>query len=277
VSIREITMYRQLEYRLLSGVLWLLVGGLRGSVLLSRCGDRDSDGFALFRGRLRNDLVDGGFEDLDGIREGLARSELTFGIPALHDLDFDSKNTLSEQNVADGVIDEVTSGLTGVDHETVGEFHRFGTSSTELARNDDFATLGARLHNETEDTVASATDSETAKELVSQTLALSDSGQTTVLDLLSVEFEGVFGEFETFLDESSELTDAATLLTKDLLGVGSTDDDLSAGVSHTNIATRVTLLSKLPSEEFIEFSAEDTVSHELSLFADLGRHFGGDA
>jgi len=72
----------------------------------------------------------------------------------------------------------------------------------------------------------SPADSETTKEFVPQTLALSDSRETTVLNLLGVEFEGVFGEFETFLDESSELTDAATLLTKNLLGVGGTDDDL---------------------------------------------------
>jgi hypothetical protein len=44
--------------------------------------------------------------------------------------------------------------LSGVDHETVGELHRLGTSSTELARDDNLATLGAGLHDEAEDTVA---------------------------------------------------------------------------------------------------------------------------
>ena len=67
----------------------------------------------------------------------------------------DTKDTLSQHDVPDGVVDEVLSGLTGVDHETVGELHRLGTGSTELARDDNFATLGARLHNETEDTIAS--------------------------------------------------------------------------------------------------------------------------
>ena len=32
---------------------------------------------------------------------------------------------------------------------------------------------------------------------------------------------------ETLLDEGGKLTDAATLLSKDLLGVGGTDDDLN--------------------------------------------------
>ena len=55
----------------------------------------------------------------------------------------------------DGVVDELLSGLTGVDHETVGELHGLGTGSTELARDDNLATLGTRLHDETEDTIAS--------------------------------------------------------------------------------------------------------------------------
>ena len=55
---------------------------------------------------------------------------------------------------------------------------------------------------------------------------MSDSRKTTVLDLLSVELEGVLGELETLLHKGSKLTDAATLLTEDLLGVGGTDDDL---------------------------------------------------
>ena len=72
-------------------------------------------------------------------------------------------------------------------------------------------------------------DRKTAEELVPQTLALSDSRETTVLDLLGEELEGIFGELEALLDERGELADAATLLTEDLLGVGSADDDLAEG------------------------------------------------
>ena len=67
----------------------------------------------------------------------------------------DTQDTLAEQDVADSVVDKVASRLTRVDHEAVGEFHGLGTSSAQLARDDDFATLGARLHNEAEDTIAS--------------------------------------------------------------------------------------------------------------------------
>ena len=70
------------------------------------------------------------------------------------------------------------------------------------------------------------TDSKPTEQLVSQALALSDSRETTVLDLLSVKLKGVVGELETLLHERSKLTDAATLLTEDFLGVGSTDDNL---------------------------------------------------
>lgn len=56
--------------------------------------------------------------------------------------------------MANGVVNEVAGGLTGVDHETIGELHRFGTGSTKLARDNNLTALGAGLHDETEDTVA---------------------------------------------------------------------------------------------------------------------------
>jgi hypothetical protein len=45
------------------------------------------------------------------------------------------------------------------------------------------------------------------------------------LDALSIELDSVLGELETLLDEGGQLADAATLLTKNVLGVGGTDDD----------------------------------------------------
>ena len=70
------------------------------------------------------------------------------------------------------------------------------------------------------------TDGKTAEELVAQALALCNSGETTVLDLLGVKLKGVVGELETFLHERSELANAATLLAQNLLGVGGADDNL---------------------------------------------------
>jgi len=57
--------------------------------------------------------------------------------------------------VSDGLVDEVPSGLTGVDHVSIGELHGLGSSSTQLSGDDNLATLGTGLHNESEDTVTS--------------------------------------------------------------------------------------------------------------------------
>ena len=131
-----------------------------------------------------------------------------------------------------------------MDHETIGELHGLGTGGTKLSRDNDFTTLGTGLHNETENTIASPNngcsvarrcpiepilpaDSETVEELVPQTLTLCDGGETTVLNLLGIHLERVFGETETFLDESSKLTDPATLFAQDFLGVSSTNDNLA--------------------------------------------------
>lgn len=70
-------------------------------------------------------------------------------------------------------------------------------------------------------------DGETVEELVPQTLTLGNSGETTVLNLLGVHLEGVFGEAETLLNESGKFADPTALLAQDFLGVGSTDNNLA--------------------------------------------------
>lgn len=74
-------------------------------------------------------------------------------------------------------------------------------------------------------------DGKTAKKLVPQALALRDGREAAVLNLLGVQLKGVLGEFEALLHEGSKLADAATLLAKDLLGVGGTDDNLRVSES----------------------------------------------
>jgi hypothetical protein len=111
-----------------------------------------------------------------------------------------------------------------VDHETVRELHGLGTGSTQLSGNDNLTTLGTALHDESQDTVAGSADGQTVEELVAEGLALSDGGQTAVLDLGGIEGDGVLGELEALLDEGGELADAATLLTENFLSVGGTDD-----------------------------------------------------
>jgi hypothetical protein len=62
---------------------------------------------------------------------------------------------------------------------------------------------------------------------------LSDGGQTTVLNLGSVERNTVFGELEALLNERGEFANSAALLAKDFLGVCCADD-YSPAVSMVN-------------------------------------------
>ena len=51
-----------------------------------------------------------------------------------------------------------------------------------------------------------------------------DGGEATVLDLGSVERDGVFGEFEALLDEGCEFANPSALLAEDFLGMCCADD-----------------------------------------------------
>merc|ERR1719197_920006 len=53
-------------------------------------------------------------------------------------LDFDSQNTLSEEDVSDGgiYVAKTFGWETGVDHHTVGEFHTFCSLSSDFTRDD---------------------------------------------------------------------------------------------------------------------------------------------
>lgn len=212
-----------------------------------------------------------GVEDGDGVRQRLLGTSLALGVGAAHDLDLDSQDTLAEQDVTGGAVDELLGGLTGVDHESVGELHGLGTGSTELSGDNDLATLGAGLHDEAEDTIASTTDGKTVEELVAEGLALGDGGETAVLDLGGVEGDAVLGELEALLDEGGELTDAATLLSENLLGVGGTDDDVGDGRGDADFDARVSLLSQLALEELVQLGVEDSVGDELSPLGTVWR------
>ena len=143
------------------------------------------------------------------------------------------------------IINKFSSGLTRVDHEAVSELHGLGTGSTKFAGDDNFATLGAGFHNETKDTITRSEiqmrfikklvhiamdlppNGKTTEELIPQTLALRNCRESTVLNLFGVQFERVLGELEPLLNERSQLADATSLLAKDFLCVGGTDDDLT--------------------------------------------------
>ena len=163
-----------------------------------------------------------------------------------------------------GGVNEVLRWLTRVDHETVGELHALGTGSTKLSGDDNLTTLGTALHNESEDTIAGSSDSQAVQQLVSEGLALGNGGETTALHLGGIEGDGVFGKLETFLDEGSEFTDSSSLLAENFLCVGCADDDIGDGGCNSDFDARVSLLSQLALEEFVQFCVEDTIGDELS-------------
>ena len=107
--------------------------------------------------------------------------------------------------MSDGVVDKVANGLTGVDHEAIGELHALRAGSAKLARHHNFAALGTALHNETQDTVACTTNGKTVKKLVTKRFTLGDSGETTGLNLGGVKGDRLRGEAETVSDEAGEL------------------------------------------------------------------------
>jgi hypothetical protein len=160
--------------------------------------------------------------------------------------------------------------MTSLDHVTVTELHGLGTLATELTSDDDLNTLGGGFHDETDDTVARTTDCEAAEELELEGLGLGLGAKTTVLNTLGVKFNSAISKVETLLNDRGELTDTLSLLAKNVLRTGGTDDDLSTVGSGTDLDASVAILSKLTSEKLVELRVEDAVGDELPLGGHLG-------
>jgi hypothetical protein len=90
-------------------------------------------------------------------------------------------------------------------------------------------------------------DSQTSQKLVSQRLGLSNGTESSMLDLLGIELQRVLGELESLGNQSGQLPDPPSLLSENILSVGSTNDDLGLGVGGSNLTAGVTLLSELAS------------------------------
>jgi len=243
--------------------------------ILSSLLSSKSLGAIVLRHRLDDRLLFLGVDDGDGVGEGLLGTGLAFGVATAHDLDLDTQDTLSEEDVAGSSVNEVVDGLTGVDHEAVSELHALCTSSTQLARDNHFATLGTALHDESQHTVACSSHGQTVQQLVSERFALGDGRETAVLDLGGIEGNAVLGELESLLDEGGEFADSSTLFAQDFLGVCRSDDDVGDCGRDSNFDAGVAFLSQLPLEELVQFGIENTVGNELASLGDgtlLSRH-----
>jgi hypothetical protein len=142
---------------------------------------------------------------------------------------------------------------------THSELHALSTGCPQFTTDHNLATLCTTLHNKTQHAVACSPHSQTIEKLITEGLALSDSGQTTALDLGSVERNGLLGELEALLDESCELTNSSALFSQNLLCVRCADNDIGDSGCDANFDTRVALLSQLTLEEFVQLGEKDTI------------------
>jgi len=130
--------------------------------------------------------------------------------------------------VADRAVHVLVHGVAGGKHVAVHELHRLGALSAELARDDDLAALGPRLHDVPQHAVTRPPHGQAAQELVTQRLGLGDRAQAAGGHLLRVQLDRPVRELEPLLDGGRQLADAAPLLAQDVLGAGRPDDDLRA-------------------------------------------------
>ena len=135
--------------------------------------------------------------------------------------------------------------------------------STKFSWHNDLATLGTRLHNETEDTITSTTHSQTSDKLITKWLSLSNGAKSTGCYLLGVQINWVLWEIESFLYNWSQLTDPPALLTEDILGAGSHNDNFGLGWGNTDLNTGVTIFGQFTSQKLVKFGLEDTIGDKL--------------
>ena len=83
------------------------------------------------------------FNNLDLIGQRLLGAHLAFGIPGQHNLGLDSKDSLPKENVSAGSINIIVHGISGVNHETVHEFHGLGSLSPQHTGHNNLASFNS--------------------------------------------------------------------------------------------------------------------------------------
>lgn len=74
--------------------------------------------------------------------------------------------TLPQMHVTHSCVDIVAAWLSRVDHEAVSKLHALGSLTTQLAGHHHLATLGSRLHDEAQHTIASTGGQNQGKDVV---------------------------------------------------------------------------------------------------------------
>jgi hypothetical protein len=155
--------------------------------------------------------------------------------------------------------------MSSLDHVTITELHTLGTLSTELSGDHDFTTLSRSFHNESNDTVASTSDGKSSQQFELEGFGLGLGAKSPVLDTLGVELDGSFGKGESLLNNRSELTDAASILSQDVLGAGGANDNFGTMGRGSNFDTSVTVFGQLAGQQLVQLTVEDTIGNKLAL------------
>ncbi|GIL90946.1 hypothetical protein Vretifemale_18644 [Volvox reticuliferus] len=107
---------------------------------------------------LLEDLLLLWLQHLDHIGQWSARATLAGRVPVLHDLDLNAQHALAQKNVANSGIDVDLGWVAAANHVSVLELHALGTSSPQLAGDNNLAALGAALHHEAQHAIARPAD-----------------------------------------------------------------------------------------------------------------------
>jgi hypothetical protein len=192
---------------------------------------------------------------------------------ALHDLDLETEDTLTELDVTDSNINEFLLWLTSGDLVTSVVLQGLGTLTTDLTRDNNFATSGiTTAHDSSENVVSGHTDWDTVQELELKGLNVGGGGQVLVVwEWLDGELNLVvfIVEVVALLDEGLDLLNLTGVLVKQVLALGGTDTDLSAHVGGTDLDTGVALHTESAGQKLVQLSLENTISNELSLGGNL--------
>ena len=163
--------------------------------------------------------------------------------------------------MASRLVHELLAGVTGLDHVALLELHRVRTLLAQLSRHDDLAALRSGLQSAADHSVSGTAHRQTGEQSVLQGLRLSLGAQAALSHTLGVQNNVVLVEAESrelacfltkrkpLLDQSSQLVDAARVLTNNLLRSGSTNNDLSLHGRLADAHSGVTNFRKLAVQE----------------------------
>jgi len=210
--------------------------------------------------------LDLNFVELNDIREKNRTSVLSCNIIGQHNFDFNSHDSLFEENVSDSFIDVIVSWLTSVDHITLLKFHGFSSLLLEFSGDDDCATTGLSLVDDaTDNGIGGHPDWNLTEQFHFAKLGLGGGAQSFVYYLDDGQFHGVFGIVESLLHQGGQFPDLSSLDTHDFSLFGGSDTDLGLDGGHTNLDSGIAGCGQSLGEEGVQLSVENTVGHEFFL------------